>query len=282
MFRVGRAFSHGAIVTRAAPLTIVHSFLPLGVVVEEEAERNRLLPARPRALCVVLAGLSDGLSVRPQAKPEARLYRPAIEHLGRHAAHPAPLGAAEDERQPDLVQRLRRLSEGRDRREGRRQVAPARRRRCEGTDYRVDLILALCEGPVSSAGFVWKDQGLFASWYVQSARRRPGPSAMDLDRAVLPRPGRRLFRHRLLAAAWSGNMGTTPTIGNLDFEVFGNMAGSSERPGRRPSCGDLRLPYPSALRRRLRRRVDRPVDLVRRRRVVCRPIAARSALPSRR
>ena len=43
MFRVGRAFSHGAIVTRAAPLTIVHSFLPVGVVVEEQAERNRLL-----------------------------------------------------------------------------------------------------------------------------------------------------------------------------------------------------------------------------------------------
>ena len=43
MLRVGRAFAHGAIVTRAAPLTIIHSFQPVGSVVEEEAARNGLL-----------------------------------------------------------------------------------------------------------------------------------------------------------------------------------------------------------------------------------------------
>ena len=43
MLRVGRAFAHGAIVTRVDPLTIVHSFQPVGSVVEEQARRNRLL-----------------------------------------------------------------------------------------------------------------------------------------------------------------------------------------------------------------------------------------------
>jgi len=43
MLRVGRAFAHGGIVSRVAPLTIIHSFRPLGSVVEEEAARNRLL-----------------------------------------------------------------------------------------------------------------------------------------------------------------------------------------------------------------------------------------------
>jgi cell wall-associated NlpC family hydrolase len=43
MFRVGRCFSHGAIVTRADPLTIVHSFQPVGSVIEEEVARNKLL-----------------------------------------------------------------------------------------------------------------------------------------------------------------------------------------------------------------------------------------------
>ena len=43
LLRVGRCFSHGAIVTKLEPLTIVHSFQPVGSVVEEEAARNKLL-----------------------------------------------------------------------------------------------------------------------------------------------------------------------------------------------------------------------------------------------
>ena len=41
--RVGRAFAHGAIVTRANPLTILHAFGPVGCVIEEEAARNHAL-----------------------------------------------------------------------------------------------------------------------------------------------------------------------------------------------------------------------------------------------
>jgi cell wall-associated NlpC family hydrolase len=43
LLRVGRCFSHGAIVTKTEPLIIVHSFQPVGSVVEEEAARNKLL-----------------------------------------------------------------------------------------------------------------------------------------------------------------------------------------------------------------------------------------------
>jgi cell wall-associated NlpC family hydrolase len=43
MFRVGRCFSHGSIVTRAEPLTIIHSFQPVGAVIEEVVARNKLL-----------------------------------------------------------------------------------------------------------------------------------------------------------------------------------------------------------------------------------------------
>jgi hypothetical protein len=43
VLRVGRAFAHGAIVTRVDPLTILHAFRPLGCVIEEEAARNRQL-----------------------------------------------------------------------------------------------------------------------------------------------------------------------------------------------------------------------------------------------
>jgi len=40
VFRYGRCYSHGGIVTRADPLTIVHAFLPYGMVVEEGVSTN--------------------------------------------------------------------------------------------------------------------------------------------------------------------------------------------------------------------------------------------------
>ncbi len=46
LFRVGRCYAHGGIVTRADPLTIVHAFLPARCVVEEELERSGVLKER--------------------------------------------------------------------------------------------------------------------------------------------------------------------------------------------------------------------------------------------
>lgn len=39
VFKYGRCFSHGGIVTKAAPLTIVHAYHPARRVVEDEVER---------------------------------------------------------------------------------------------------------------------------------------------------------------------------------------------------------------------------------------------------
>ncbi|HYA73061.1 MAG TPA: hypothetical protein VEF36_07860 [Roseiarcus sp.] len=46
LFRYGRCFSHGGIVTRADPLTIVHAFAPARIVLEEEIARNAEVAAR--------------------------------------------------------------------------------------------------------------------------------------------------------------------------------------------------------------------------------------------
>lgn len=40
MFRVGRCYAHGAIVTRADPLTLVHASIQNGKVLEEEVDTN--------------------------------------------------------------------------------------------------------------------------------------------------------------------------------------------------------------------------------------------------
>ena len=46
VFKYGRCFSHGGIVTRANPLTIVHAFHPARIVLEEEVERNAEIASR--------------------------------------------------------------------------------------------------------------------------------------------------------------------------------------------------------------------------------------------
>jgi hypothetical protein len=46
LFRYGRCFSHGGIVTRADPLTIVHAFHPARIVIEDEIRRMPELARR--------------------------------------------------------------------------------------------------------------------------------------------------------------------------------------------------------------------------------------------
>lgn len=49
VFRFGRCWAHGGIVTIAEPLTIVHAFSPAGCVLEEDVSRNAVLTADQRA-----------------------------------------------------------------------------------------------------------------------------------------------------------------------------------------------------------------------------------------
>lgn len=46
LFRVGRCYAHGGIVTKPDPLTIVHAFSNAGIVIEEEIRRSSELSAR--------------------------------------------------------------------------------------------------------------------------------------------------------------------------------------------------------------------------------------------
>ena len=48
VFRFGRCYAHGGIVTAAGPLTLVHAFSPAGTVIEEALSANAVLsePAR--------------------------------------------------------------------------------------------------------------------------------------------------------------------------------------------------------------------------------------------
>ena len=47
VFKYGRCYAHGGIVTRVAPLTLVHAFSPARAVIEEPLVSNLALNARP-------------------------------------------------------------------------------------------------------------------------------------------------------------------------------------------------------------------------------------------
>ena len=55
LFRVGRCYSHGGIVTRTEPLAIVHAFWPAQIVLEETIAQNAMM--RERLDTVVFASI---------------------------------------------------------------------------------------------------------------------------------------------------------------------------------------------------------------------------------
>ncbi len=57
LFRVGRCYSHGAIISRPEPLTVVHASFPAGVVLEEVVAQNAIM--RERMHKAIFASLLD-------------------------------------------------------------------------------------------------------------------------------------------------------------------------------------------------------------------------------
>ena len=140
------------------------------------------------------------------------------------------------------------------------------------TDYRADIILALCEGPIAGHRLHLAEPvalQLPAS-DVPSVQRRQRPSwrtgGVVMDGGVLPVAGGCLCRHRLhgggVVPDGHDARDRQPVVRGLRQPVRHRR----QRHRRRPRAGDLRLPHQPALRRRLRPRLDRPGDLVRPRR----------------
>jgi NlpC/P60 family putative phage cell wall peptidase len=57
LFRVGRCYSHGGVVTRADPLTLVHASWPAQIVLEEVVAQNAMMRERvPSAIFASIVG----------------------------------------------------------------------------------------------------------------------------------------------------------------------------------------------------------------------------------
>ena len=99
------------------------------------------------------------------------------------------------------------------------------------TDYRADIILALCEGPILDVGFTWQNQSLY-NYHLLMMNLFGGGSGPAGEQDVwvwtevfYPSQAVAYAGTAYMAAAWY-QMGTTPEIGNLAFEVIGNMSGT--------------------------------------------------------
>ncbi|HZZ63829.1 MAG TPA: phage tail protein [Roseiarcus sp.] len=97
-----------------------------------------------------------------------------------------------------------------------------------GYTYQADLMIALCEGPISNIPTVWQDLSVYYT-----------PLALDLNtydgttpQSVWPwltayYPGQDLaYQGTAFVCGASFNLGDTASIGNLNFEVLGALAGT--------------------------------------------------------
>src|SRR5579871_2130800 len=100
-------------------------------------------------------------------------------------------------------------------------------RQATGYTYQADLIVALCEGPISNIPQVWKDLAVYYT-----------PLALDLltyngttPQAVWPwlslYPGQDLaYQGTAYVAGASYDLGSSAAIGNLNFEIVGPLGGT--------------------------------------------------------
>ena len=160
LFRVGRCYAHGGVVTKAEPLTLLHAFAPAACVIEEEIARNAQLGGAGREAPDIFSHWGvltwRRCSGRRNSRRQAGLYRPATADGGRVAADPDLLRAAEARAQRRLLLEFSH-AERQERRQGRAVFGGP----TAGYDYTADVILALCEGPISGIGYVWRDQSTY-------------------------------------------------------------------------------------------------------------------------
>ena len=93
--------------------------------------------------------------------------------------------------------------------------------------YTADLIMGLCEGPISSVGYVWKDLSVYfaAELGLGTVNGYTPQSPVPYVAALYPEYA---LGYQGTAYAWGPNynLGDTASIGNHNFEVYGILSGS--------------------------------------------------------
>lgn len=90
------------------------------------------------------------------------------------------------------------------------------RKTLSGYHYSSALVLGLCEGPITSVGAIWKDQGVYA----------PATLNLNINKGNAASPTLAYLQditYKGVATAWSPlyDLGSSASIGALQFEVYG-------------------------------------------------------------
>jgi Putative phage tail protein len=100
--------------------------------------------------------------------------------------------------------------------------------------YTADLIMALCEGPLSPGGelrngigFIWKDLGVYVQLEL-GLGSFPGATPQELWPYLAALYPQNALAYQGTAYLWAGgyNLGDTASIGNHNVEVYGPLAGT--------------------------------------------------------
>ena len=80
LFRIGRCFAHGGIVSKTEPMTMIHAHAQCGAVIEDEVERCPLAP-RPRMIASYWgAGPAPHPNPLPASGERGRVSPPITDH----------------------------------------------------------------------------------------------------------------------------------------------------------------------------------------------------------
>ncbi len=203
LFKVGRCFAHGGIVTKTDPLTMTHAYSQAGFVIEDEVEP---LPARPAAtrLRELLGGAMSWFS---RKKSDVKPDYTGLQLQTAVSTLPIPIVWGRNKLAGNVIWYQRFVAApsysggkgagGKGGLGGGHSVT--------GYTYQADIIIALCEGPIAGIPTVWKDLSVYytplALEYADLQRRdaaRRMAVALALSRAGSSLSGDRLCLRGLL------------------------------------------------------------------------------------
>jgi hypothetical protein len=96
-----------------------------------------------------------------------------------------------------------------------------------GYNYAADLIMALCEGPVSNIGYVWRDQSTYTLSGLGLTLFEGTTPQTTWSYLATTYPNEALaYQGTAYVCAASYQLGSAADIGNHNFEVIGILAGS--------------------------------------------------------
>ena len=96
-----------------------------------------------------------------------------------------------------------------------------------GYTYQADLIIALCEGPISSIPTVWKDMSVYYTPLALDMLTYNGTTPQSVWPWLSLYPGQDLaYQGTAFVCAASYDLGSAAAIGNHNFEIVGPLAGT--------------------------------------------------------